>query len=688
MAQNEATSLQSGINQATNHKSKKSQELIKIEIETHDVDIHHEHKQESQDRVSINSANTLAPSAVSVSANSANSNTQNKLNDIMDEVLGEPTRSGHISNILSPPLKSKTNQATSSGQQQQPQQTASNHVSVRMPSSNPQTSRTDSSDIPTATTTNTAPSSNRTSNKSLNQIVGIRTDLTRNDSIPVSNVPVLMFNKTEKKKTSRSNSYLNIGIENIENIIIPKSIGIHGIEMNIGQSIRSPAHQEDDDTNTDELLNINNNNGGGGGGGDNKKESTSFVHGLVTGQLTPTMGSGYSHQTGVTSFQRDHENINNNLLGSVGMDSRDIQLTPYDLDEEEEKKVTSYPNMMYDHHHRNNNNNNDTGTGGRVSTNNTSARTSNNNNGITPTPHTNNTHQSQVGIGFENVVTSDAMKRMMTSTVEFTTVSSDGYNTVDKGIRMEMQNSDSFQSSILPLPDDMSGTQQTLTLKGYRAGKEQNEHDSLSFADHESIVSGLKNRYPSKQPQQYKQSNISQTMPSHTLMRSNFSDSNGTTKNRMPDLIPEISNTNTLDQDKEIINNNHNNNNNNGNVKFGANTYSYLYDDDNGDDNVNINNAAQDEDEDSLDIGSVITQNTNRTMDTNSMIPYSDHGSVNIYSPSIIKDQINTPQSQFSYYNTSKINQKASHVPKFQDGKRSFISDMSEYDAIEESQHL
>ena len=248
--------------------------------------------------------------------------------------------------------------------------------------------------------------------------------------------------------------------------------------------------------------------------------------------------------------------------------------------------------------------------------------------------------------------------------------------------------------------DDVSGTHGTLTLKGYR-GKEQNEHESISFADHESFISNaLKNRYPSKQPNvPRKQSQLSSARNSNasTTIPTGFSDSG----KFQIDLIHEVSDTNTLDESKEnsyhvmkigIYNNDQKKN------------FDYLYDNLKGNasiSNVNVNpNAnnsrnkgeghgrgkftAEDEDEDSLDIGSVATTNT--LLNANSNVPYSEQGSFNNIqsqsprintAPSIIKDIIN-PQNHEQY---SKINPTSSHIPNF---NRFFQPDVS----VEESQHL
>eukprot|EP00486_Rosalina_sp_Unknown_P010749 CAMPEP_0201588158 /NCGR_PEP_ID=MMETSP0190_2-20130828/152174_1 /ASSEMBLY_ACC=CAM_ASM_000263 /TAXON_ID=37353 /ORGANISM="Rosalina sp." /LENGTH=178 /DNA_ID=CAMNT_0048039783 /DNA_START=145 /DNA_END=677 /DNA_ORIENTATION=+ len=168
------------------------------------------------------------------------------------------------------------------------------------------------------------------------------------------------------------------------------------------------------------------------------------------------------------------------------------------------------------------------------------------NGAITPTPntHTANTH----GYPEINAIT---VQRMMTPPMDLNDRSTDGYNTVHKGIHMEMQDSASYQSSILPLPDEVSGTQGTLTLKGGYRGKERNEHESISLADHES-VGALKNRYPAKPPTNSRfQSQISSgrnSVPSTTIP-TGFSDSNG--KINHIDLIREVSDTNTLDESKE-----------------------------------------------------------------------------------------------------------------------------------------
>ena len=185
-------------------------------------------------------------------------------------------------------------------------------------------------------------------------------------------------------------------------------------------------------------------------------------------------------------------------------------------------------------------------------------------------------------------------------------------------------------------------------MKGHRAGKEQNEHESMSFADHESlIIAALKNRYPPKPSnvgnKQSRQSSARNSIPSGTFP-TGFSESGRLQIDSIHDQ--EISDTNTLDESKEnsyhkmkigIYHNKRNSNN-----------FDYLYDVHTGNAStsnitINTNNSrnkgighargkftAEDEDEDSLDIGSVATTNT--LGNVNSIIPYSEQEVLNTYS--------------------------------------------------------
>lgn len=622
---------------------------------------------------------------------SQNSKTEHKLNDIMDEVLGQHSVGTHtptmntpttvttrrlsnrssnrsninmksqqtqlahnINNILSPPSKSGHYVANTTSM-----------ASIVPPAGNiidPQESHSNgtvSTDAQTATNS-MIQNNNRARESTSNHRPFTTTtngSIPRNDSIPIPNMRV--FGKTQKKSPSPSPSEFDgrsQNVQQIENIIIPR------MNMAIGQSVRSPAFKEDD-TKTD-LNRITDHDTTSGTGNTNLNKyvtddediiGLSGYHGLINGQLTPTIGSKRSQDTGVTSFHPDGNINNHQLLVHDVIDSREIpiQLTPYDLDEDQKGNPTY------------------------------SAQ-------VTPTPNTHTNTNQNFDI---NDINTSAIKRMMENGIDLNDRSTDGYNTVHKDIRMEMQDSTSYQSSILPLPDDVSGTQHTLlTLRG----KEHNEHESISFGNHDVMIhgmGGLKDRYPHTKTGRNNYNSSARTSVASTTMQTGFSDSNG--KHNGIDLIREISDTNTLDESKENsyhdrVKMMHNNNN-----------HDYLYDTDDNDNkannsstsNITITNTsiaigrnkghhhrnkftAEDEDEDSLDIGSVMTNTTNnRLRNDESIVPYSEQGSFQnmhqlITSPSIIKDTINPSKMNAPY--------ASSVIPNFtNNGNRSFQSDGS-----------
>ena len=597
----------------------------------------------------------LVPNDHSVSQNSK---TEHKLNDIMDEVLG--------------------------------QHSVGTHTPTTHRSSNKSNMKRQIIDHITDPQTVTIINDNNGARESLSnhRALPVNGSIPRNDSIPMPNMRGQLFGKTQKKSPSPSPSTFDgrsQNVQQIENIIIPR------MHMAIGQSIRSPAFKEDDtkidttsgksDTNLNKYVTDDE---------DittyhemNRKDSA-FVHGLVTGQLTPTIGSKRSQDTGVTSFHPE-QNMNNRLLVNDGMDSREIpiQLTPYDLDEDQKGNPTYsgiYPHDEKFPNHLTGVTTNGTNAGHTATTGGGGGG------GITPTPNT-HTHTTQ---NFE--ISNVTIKRMIESPMDLNDRSTDEYGNVHKGIHMEMQDSASYQSSILPLPDDVSGGTQLTAWT--RRGKEHNEHESISFGNHESMVPILKDRYPAKHPTNSRAQSQISSIPSTTI-QTGFSDSNG--KHNGIDLIREISDTNTLDESKEnSYRNKHMNINGVGNHN---NNHDYLYDDDNKSTSTVMNKGhhrhnnftAQDEAEDSLDIGSVMTNTTNNTLrNNNSIVPHSEYGSFrNIHSPSnvnglhtspsIIKDIIN-PSHGNHPQTFSKINAPftSSTVPNFNNGHRSFQSDYTE----------
>ena len=457
----EQASLQSRKNSEHSHKSNK--EVIKIEIHTEqnkDQNIICTSFTEKQNIVnniahSVES-NTLQPMIfINNNSVSQNSKTEHKLNDIMDEVLCQSTPTTHrssnasnrntktvtiaknINNIVSPPPKSTHYMSHT---------TTTADIVMASNIIDPQGFHTNTNSSDTATAAQTGrPSISHLNHSARSSVSDHRvattqnTALPRNDSIPMPSMGAQIFNKTQRKSMSPSASMYNGSRENkqqIEKIIIPR------MGMAIGQSVRSPAvYSKEEETTTNHestttnattdlnkymvdedmtvynemnLINL-------------KKDSTTMVH--QNGQSSPTLGSRFSQNTGITSFQPDNLNHNSSIVHD-GIDS--IQLTLYDLDEDEDKKLLSYPDI-YD-------------------TNNNQLQNDHSNDKYMMNANGLNTHSTQRHRHIYPGMHNNAMKNMMNAAIDFADRPSDDYHATHKGIRIEMQDSASFQSSILPLP--------------------------------------------------------------------------------------------------------------------------------------------------------------------------------------------------------------------------------------------
>ena len=424
----EQTPLRPTINPTESNNSEQSnksrEEIIKIEIHSEhnnkDRNILRKSLPEKQNIVNtVHSvqSQTLQP-MIFLNNNSVSqiSKTEHKLNQLMNEVLTQT------------PSTQRSSDSSNKNAKTLPIAKNTNNMVSPPPKSTHYTSH------------NTTTQHGRTSSSNLNNgarwsisdhRVTTTPALPRNNSIPMPSMGAQIFNKTQRKSISPSASTYDRSRENMQDM---EKISIPRMGMTIGQSVKSPAtYSKRDGIHTNHTNHTNDTNHETTASGNtvlskyiadddeditvynetnmmnmSKKESAMLMHhhGLG-GQSSPTVGSGYSQNTGITSFQADNLNHASSFFHD-GMDS--LQLTLYDLDEDDhdlqdgDKKTLSYRNIYDDNFNMNNID------------------------------------------GMHN------MKNMINSAIPLNDRSSDDYHTVHKGLRMEIQDSASFQSSILPLP--------------------------------------------------------------------------------------------------------------------------------------------------------------------------------------------------------------------------------------------